>query len=54
MTVPRPTFRLVLRPEPDIADPDRALRALLNAALRSYGLRAVEVVEVRPDVEGGS
>lgn len=50
---PRPTFRLVLRPEPDVADPVLALRAFLKVALRSYGLRAVEVVEV-PEEGAGS
>lgn len=54
MTAPRPVYRLLLRPEPGVADPDRALRAFLKTALRSYyGLRAVEVVEVPDDKEVG-
>jgi hypothetical protein len=35
----RPTFLLHLRPEPHVADPFRALRGLLKAALRRFGLR---------------
>ena len=40
----RPVFRLTLRPEPHVADPVYALRGLLKRALRSYGLRAIDVV----------
>jgi hypothetical protein len=40
----RPTFVLELRPEPDV-DPVLALRALLKATLRRYGLRATAVSE---------
>lgn len=39
----RPIFRLTLRPEPHVADPVYALRGLLKRALRSYGLRAIDV-----------
>jgi hypothetical protein len=39
----RPVFRLTLRPEPHVADPVYALRGLLKRALRSYGLRAIDV-----------
>ena len=35
----RPTFTITLRPERNIADPIRALRALLKSALRRHGLR---------------
>jgi hypothetical protein len=41
----RPTYRLLLRPEPTCDDPTRALRALLKLALRKWGLRAVSVSE---------
>jgi hypothetical protein len=41
----RPTFTLVLRPEPDVADPVRALRALLKFALRRHGLRCTSARE---------
>ena len=43
----RPTFRLVLRPEPR-TDGERALRALLKAALRRYGLKCLSVEKVPP------
>ena len=39
----RPIFRLTLRPEPHVVDPVYALRGLLKRALRSYGLRAIDV-----------
>lgn len=41
----RPTYHLVLRPEPDKSDPRgiRRLRAFLKAALRGYRLRCVRV-----------
>jgi hypothetical protein len=42
---PRPHFRLVLRPEPGVGDPTRALRRLLKFALRRCGLRCVAVAE---------
>ena len=41
------TFVLRLRAEPHLTDPIRSLRALLKAALRRYGLRCVEISEVR-------
>ena len=45
----RPIFRLTLRPEPHVVDPAYALRGLLKRALRSYGLRAIDVsVEETP------
>jgi hypothetical protein len=37
----RPTFRLLLRPEPGVAEPERALRRLLRIALRTFKLRCV-------------
>jgi hypothetical protein len=40
----RPTFTLVVRAEPGV-DPERALRRLLKAMLRAFGLR---VVQCRP------
>ena len=40
-----PIYRIDLRPEPGV-DPIPALRAALKALLRSYGLRAVAVVEL--------
>lgn len=54
MTTPRPTYRLVLRPEPDVAEPDRALRQLLKLALRTCRLRCIEAVEIPHQDEGGS
>jgi hypothetical protein len=41
----RPTYTIVLRPEVDVDDPVRALRALLKTALRKFGLRAIEAHE---------
>lgn len=43
----RPIFVLRLRAEPHLTDPIRSLRALLKAALRRYGLRCLEAVEMR-------
>jgi len=39
----RPIFLLWLRPEPPVTDPIRALRGLLKAALRRFGLRCTHV-----------
>jgi hypothetical protein len=46
-----PTYRLILKPIPNPADPGgiRRLRAILKRALRAYGLRCVSCVEIRPD-----
>jgi hypothetical protein len=41
----RPTYRMLLRPEPHI-DGERALRALLKIALRRLGLRCTSIEEV--------
>lgn len=41
----RPVFRVRLRPEPHVTDAIRNLRALLKAALRRFGMRAVDVVQ---------
>ena len=40
-----PVYRIEVRPEPGV-DGIQALRAALKALLRSYGLRAVAVVEL--------
>jgi hypothetical protein len=47
----RPTFRLLLRPEPR-TDAERALRALLKLALRRFGLRCVSIEKVPPQARG--
>lgn len=44
--VARPIFLLRLRPEPGV-DAIRALRALLKAALRRFGLRAIHAEELK-------
>ena len=44
-TKDRPTFVITLRPERNIADPIRALRALLKSALRRHGLRCTSARE---------
>jgi hypothetical protein len=41
----RPTFIVRLRPEPDVDNATRALRAALKALLRRYGLRAISIEE---------
>ena len=41
----RPSFTIVLRPEPGVADPVIALRRFLKLALRTFGLKAVAVAE---------
>ncbi len=43
----RPVFVLHLRAEPGNTDPVRNLRLLLKAALRRFGFRCTEIVEVR-------
>jgi hypothetical protein len=39
----RPTFVLILRPEPRVADPVRALRHALKRLLRDHGMRCVSI-----------
>jgi len=41
----RPTYRVLLRPEPRV-DGERALRALLKFALRRLGLRCISIEQV--------
>jgi hypothetical protein len=41
----RPIFIAKFRAEPGVADPIKALRAMLKAALRRFGLRCVSIVE---------
>jgi hypothetical protein len=43
----RPTFIVHLRPEPGVEDPIRSLRHFLKRALRSWGLRCVDIREER-------
>ena len=49
-TPPRPEYHLRLRAEPGMVPAVVRLRRFLKAALRSYGLRCVEVREVAPGV----
>ena len=44
MKVDRPTFTLVLRPEPHI-DPIKSLRAVLKVLLRGYGMKCISAVD---------
>jgi hypothetical protein len=46
----RPTFTLRLRPEPGV-DPIHALRAVLKALLRTYGMRCIHAVEDERELE---
>jgi len=41
----RPVFVLESRPEPNVVDPVRALKALLKSALRRHGLRCTSACE---------
>lgn len=41
----RPVFVLKLRPEPQVSDPVKALRAALKQLLRRYGLRCLTAYE---------
>jgi hypothetical protein len=50
MSEERPAFIVHFRPQARI-DGVKALRALLKAALRRFGLRAVYVTEVKPTDE---
>ena len=45
MSEPRPEFVIVLRPEPHVADPIRALRRGVKYLLRGCGLRVVTLRE---------
>ena len=45
----RPTYSIVVRPEPGVVDPERALRALLKLLLRRFGLRCVRLTCAPPD-----
>jgi hypothetical protein len=47
MSNERPIFTVRFRPEPRI-DGIKALRALLKAALRRFGLRAIHITEEAP------
>jgi hypothetical protein len=49
----RPTFIIELRPEPGV-DPIRALRLLLKAASRRYGLRCVNALAHAETTKGSS
>ena len=44
-TQQRPTFVVELRPEPQVRDAVRMLRAALKVLLRRFGLRAVNIRE---------
>ncbi len=43
----RPTFHIVLRPEPEVRDAIRALRWLLKACLRIHRFRCLSIIEER-------
>jgi hypothetical protein len=43
----RPQYRLLLRPEPHVHDPLRALRAALKVLLRRFGLRCMSAEEIQ-------
>ena len=53
MITDRPIFTLQFQPEPGV-DPIRALRLLLKAASRRYGLRCVNAVAHAETTEGSS
>jgi hypothetical protein len=41
----RPSYRLVLRPEPHVADTTHAVRGALKVLLRRFGLRCISLEE---------
>jgi hypothetical protein len=49
----RPTFTVVLRPEPHVVDSTKALRGFLKDALRRWGLRCVSA-DARVEEENAS
>jgi hypothetical protein len=46
MAIDRPTYVLMLRPEPGVIPPGRRLARLLKGLLRAHGLRCVSVEEI--------
>ena len=44
----RPIFRLTLRPEPHVANPEYALRGALKVLWRRFGLRCIDMAERQP------
>ena len=46
-TSERPSFRLLLRAEPNVPDAERVLRRLLKLALRRFRLRCVAIEQMR-------
>jgi hypothetical protein len=53
-TKTRPIFVLKLRPEPQVVDPVKALRAALKALLRRHGLKCITAYEDSTNsAEGG-
>ena len=48
----RGLFLLTLRPEPGV-DPIKALRHVLKNLLRRYGLKCVDLQELKPPSQGG-
>jgi hypothetical protein len=50
----RPVYILKLRPEPQVVDPVRALRAVLKRLLRQHGFKCITVYEDSTNsAEGG-
>jgi hypothetical protein len=45
----RPIFTIVLRAEPGVTEPVKALRLALKTLLRRFGLRCVRIVEERAE-----
>lgn len=43
----RPVYLIMLRPEADVDEPMRALRAALKSLLRRFGLRCLSIREGR-------
>jgi hypothetical protein len=44
----RPTFVVVLRPEPHVADATHAVRRALKLLLRRFGLKCISIEEMHP------
>jgi hypothetical protein len=47
----RPVFAVKFKPEPHVTDAIRNLRALLKAALRRFGMRAIDVVQEEEPIQ---
>ncbi len=52
--VNQPTYRIILRAQPQTVEPGARLQRLLKVALRSFGFRCKRVEEITPTVTKGN